>query len=188
MNSSSQDRSSKGKTSRAASIRRMSDPLPLPPELTRKLCERGQLASRLARLPRPLIFTNGVFDVLHLGHVSYLASARALGACLLVGLNSDASVRRLGKGADRPLNHQTDRALMLAALESVSLVTWFEEDNPIDLIAEIRPELIVKGGDYDMERLPETALVRSYGGRAVAIPLIPGRSTTALVNRIRDQR
>ncbi len=157
------------------------------PEFAHKLCRRDQLAQRIAKLPRPLVFTNGVFDLLHLGHVTYLARARALGASLVVGLNSDASVRRLGKGPDRPLNGEEDRALMLAALTSVSLVTWFDEDNPVELVRELHPEFLVKGGDYDMDPLPESQLVRGYGGRVLTLPLVPGRSTTALVKRIRDQ-
>jgi rfaE bifunctional protein nucleotidyltransferase chain/domain len=150
-----------------------------------KLCPREQLASRLALLPRPLVFTNGVFDILHRGHVSYLAKARELGGSLVIGLNSDASARLLGKGPDRPLNAETDRACVLAALESVSLVTLFDEKTPVALLGEVRADLYVKGGDYDMETLEETRLVRSWGGQALAIPFVDGYSTTALVKRIR---
>jgi rfaE bifunctional protein nucleotidyltransferase chain/domain len=150
-----------------------------------KLCPREQLAARLAALPRPLVFTNGVFDILHRGHVSYLAQARALGGSLVIGLNSDASARLLGKGPDRPLNAETDRACVLAALESVSLVTLFDEKTPVALLGEVRADLYVKGGDYDMETLDETRLVRSWGGQALAIPFVDGYSTTALVKRIR---
>ncbi|WP_457333152.1 adenylyltransferase/cytidyltransferase family protein [Rhizobacter sp. P5_C2] len=150
-----------------------------------KLCPREQLASRLALLPRPLVFTNGVFDILHRGHVSYLAKARELGGSLVIGLNSDASARLLGKGPDRPLNTETDRACVLAALESVSLVTLFDEKTPVALLGEVRADLYVKGGDYDMETLDETRLVRSWGGQALAIPFVDGYSTTALVKRIR---
>jgi rfaE bifunctional protein nucleotidyltransferase chain/domain len=130
--------------------------------------------------------TNGVFDVLHRGHVTYLAQARALGASLLVALNTDASARRLGKGPDRPLNAEVDRAIMMAALESVDLVTWFDEDTPLELIAQVRPDVLVKGGDYDMSRLPESAAVQAYGGRALAIDLVQGYSTSALVRKIRQ--
>lgn len=158
------------------------------PAFAQKLCSWDQLPGRVALLPRPMVFTNGVFDVLHLGHISYLASARALGACLVVGVNTDASARRLGKGPDRPLNAEDDRALMLAALESVDLVCCFDEDTPVELVRLLLPDLLVKGGDYDMERLAETAIVRSYGGKALALPLLAGRSTTALVNRIRERR
>ena len=133
-----------------------------------------------------MVFTNGVFDVLHRGHVTYLAEARTRGASLVVALNTDASARRLGKGADRPLNSEQDRAAVIAALASVDLVTWFDEDTPLQLIGELRPALLVKGGDYDMSRLPESRLVRSWGGRAEAIPFVDGYSTTALVKRIRS--
>jgi D-glycero-beta-D-manno-heptose 1-phosphate adenylyltransferase len=132
-----------------------------------------------------VVFTNGVFDVLHRGHVTYLDQARALGHQLVVGLNSDASARRLNKGPDRPLNHEVDRAMVIAALQSVSAVTWFEEDTPLQLIELLRPDIIVKGGDYDMSRLPETALVQSWGGQARALPFVEGYSTTRLVNRIK---
>ncbi|MCY7370353.1 MAG: D-glycero-beta-D-manno-heptose 1-phosphate adenylyltransferase [Polaromonas sp.] len=146
---------------------------------------RFEVAARLASLPRPIVFTNGVFDVLHRGHATYLAQARALGGSLVVALNTDASARRLGKGPDRPLNHEADRAAVVAALESVSLVTFFDENTPLQLIGEIRPDLLVKGGDYDMESLLETALVKSYGGRALAIAFVNGFSTTALVSKIK---
>ena len=132
------------------------------------------------------MFTNGVFDVLHRGHATYLAQARALGGSLVVALNTDASARRLGKGSDRPLNNQQDRAVLMAALASSSLVTWFDEDTPIELIRALRPDILVKGGDYDMSKLAETAVVESYGGRALAIPFVDGYSTTALVKKIRS--
>jgi D-glycero-beta-D-manno-heptose 1-phosphate adenylyltransferase len=157
------------------------------PAFLAKIVPRQQAAARVAALPQPVVFTNGVFDVLHRGHVVYLAQARDLGASLVVALNTDASARRLGKGPDRPLNNEQDRAVLMAALESVSLVTWFDEDTPLALIAELRPALLVKGGDYDMNRLPETALVQGWGGRALAIPFVPGYSTTELVRRIRAQ-
>ncbi|MGV3493790.1 MAG: D-glycero-beta-D-manno-heptose 1-phosphate adenylyltransferase [Ramlibacter sp.] len=142
----------------------------------------------MARLPGPVVFTNGVFDVLHRGHVTYLAQARAQGASLVVALNTDASARRLGKGPDRPLNNEQDRAVVIAALESVSLVTWFDEDTPVELLRELRPALYVKGGDYDMRQLAETALVEGYGGRALAIPFVDGYSTSNLVRKIRADR
>lgn len=154
-------------------------------ELTDKICPRTALPARLATLPRPLVFTNGVFDVLHRGHVDYLHRARALGGTLVVAVNSDASARTLGKGPDRPLNRADDRAAVLAGLASVSLVTFFDERTPVELLQEVRPDLYVKGGDYDMETLAETQLVRSWGGDAVAIPFVDGYSTTALVQRIR---
>lgn len=155
------------------------------PAFLLKICSRGDAQARAAALPRPLVFTNGVFDVLHRGHVTYLADARALGASLVVALNSDASARRLGKGPDRPLNNEQDRAVMMAALESVSLVTWFDEDTPLELIGELKPDLLVKGGDYDMGKLAETRVVQAYGGKALAIPFVAGYSTTALVKKIR---
>jgi len=135
--------------------------------------------------PRPLVFTNGVFDVLHRGHVNYLAQARLLGAALLVGVNSDASARRLGKGPERPLNNEADRACVLAALQAIDFVMVFDEPTPCELIERVRPDVYVKGGDYDIESLREAALVRSWGGRAVAIPFVDGYSTSRLVERIR---
>jgi len=150
-----------------------------------KLCARRDLAARVAALPSPMVFTNGVFDILHRGHVSYLAQARALGASLVIGLNSDASARGLGKGPDRPLNAEADRACVLAALESVSLVTLFDEATPVELLKLVRPQLYVKGGDYDVESLEETRVVRSWGGDARALAFVEGYSTTALVGRIR---
>ena len=153
--------------------------------LAQKLCSRDQVLERIRALPRPLVFTNGVFDVLHRGHVMYLERARAQGASMVVALNTDASARRLGKGPGRPLNSESDRAMVVAALESVSLVTWFDEDTPLELITELKPNLLVKGGDYDMRKLAETGVVESYGGRALSIPFIDGYSTTALVNKIK---
>ena len=150
-----------------------------------KLASRDEALLLVAALPRPVIFTNGVFDVLHRGHATYLASARALGASLVVALNTDASARRLGKAADRPLNNEYDRAALIAALESVSVVSWFDEDTPLVLISELQPDILVKGGDYDMTRLPETQVVESFGGRALVIPFVAGYSTTALVQKIR---
>lgn len=155
------------------------------PAFLAKLCPRADLAARIAALPRPVVFTNGVFDILHRGHVSYLAQARALGASLVIGLNSDASARTLGKGPDRPLNGEADRACVLAALESVSLVTLFDEPTPVELLELVRPQVYVKGGDYDIETLEETKRVRRWGGTAVALPFVDGYSTTSLVRRIR---
>jgi len=157
------------------------------PHFFNKLCHRSEAAQRVLALKTlgPVVFTNGVFDVLHRGHATYLAQARALGASLIVGINSDASAKRLGKGPERPLNNEADRAALIAALESVSLVTWFEEDTPLALIGELRPDVLVKGGDYDMQKLAETALVQSWGGTARAITFVDGYSTTALVQKIR---
>jgi D-glycero-beta-D-manno-heptose 1-phosphate adenylyltransferase len=155
------------------------------PTFLDKLCARSELNARVATLARPIVFTNGVFDILHRGHVSYLAQARALGASLVIGLNSDASARGLGKGADRPLNAELDRACVLAALQSVDLVTLFDEATPVELLKLVRPSLYVKGGDYDTELLEETKWVRSWGGQACTLPFVEGYSTTALVRRIR---
>ncbi len=143
------------------------------------------LARHLSTLARPLVFTNGVFDVLHRGHVGYLHQARLFGGSLLVALNSDASARGLGKGPDRPLNHDVDRALVLAGLAAVDAVAFFDEPTPLGLLARVKPDIYVKGGDYDMETLSETRLVRGWGGRSLAIPFLPGFSTTSLVERIR---
>jgi len=156
-----------------------------PPAFLGKIHDGARAATALALLPRPWVFTNGVFDILHRGHVTYLAQARSLGGSLVVALNTDASARRLGKGPDRPLHNEEDRVVMMAALQSVDLVTWFDEDTPIELIRALRPDIIVKGGDYDMAKLPETAVVESWGGRALAIPFVQGYSTTSLVRRIR---
>ena len=157
------------------------------PAFFAKIAARQDAAARVAALPHPVVFTNGVFDVLHCGHATYLARARALGGSLVVALNTDASARRLGKGPDRPLNNEQDRAVLMAALESVSLVTWFDEDTPLQLISALRPDLLVKGGDYDMDTLHETAVVKAYGGQALAIPFVEGYSTTALVQKIRQE-
>ena len=156
------------------------------PGFLTKIAARHEAQARVALLPKPVVFTNGVFDVLHRGHITYLAEARALGGSLVVALNTDASAKRLGKGPDRPLNNQDDRAAVIAALESVSLVTWFDEDTPLKLITELQPSTLVKGGDYDMRLLPETAVVEGYGGKAVAISFVEGHSTTALVTKIRQ--
>ncbi|MGE4335085.1 MAG: D-glycero-beta-D-manno-heptose 1-phosphate adenylyltransferase [Pigmentiphaga sp.] len=166
----------------------MSHEGPAKPRFEQKMLLRAELTAQVAagRWPRPLVLTNGVFDILHRGHVTYLDQAAQLGATLVVAVNTDASVRRLGKGPERPLNGEQDRAALLAALASVSVVTWFEEDTPENLIAALRPDWIVKGGDYDMNRLPETRLVAQWGGRAVAIPFEYQRSTTNLVQRIRS--
>jgi rfaE bifunctional protein nucleotidyltransferase chain/domain len=152
-----------------------------------KISAPAQLSSRLAALKRPLVFTNGVFDILHRGHVTYLSRARALGASLLVALNSDASAKRLGKGDDRPVNSLADRMALVAALESVSLVSWFEEDTPLALILACRPEVLVKGGDWRPEAIVGATEVRSWGGAVHSIPFEHQRSTTALLQMIRGK-
>ena len=157
------------------------------PLFLHKIASREDAQARVAALPRPVVFTNGVFDVLHCGHVTYLDQARQLGASLVVAVNTDDSAKRLGKGPERPLNREQDRAVLLAALESVSLVFCFDEDTPLELITEVKPDILVKGGDYDMDTLAETAVVKAYGGKALAIPFVAGYSTTALVQKIRQQ-
>jgi D-glycero-beta-D-manno-heptose 1-phosphate adenylyltransferase len=155
------------------------------PEFERKISPAAELQARVARLRRPIVFTNGVFDVLHRGHVTYLAQARALGASLIVGVNSDASVKRLGKGDDRPVNALADRMAVLAALESVSLVTSFDEDTPLGLILACRPDVLVKGGDWQPVNIVGALEVRGWGGSVHSIPFEHERSTTALLERIR---
>jgi rfaE bifunctional protein nucleotidyltransferase chain/domain len=142
------------------------------------------LPEGLAGLPRPWVFTNGVFDLLHRGHVQGLQAARALGASLIVGVNSDASAQSLGKGPGRPVHTAADRVWVLAALEAVSAVTVFEETTPLAILACLRPEFYVKGGDYDVARLPEAALVAQWGGYALAVPFMPGHSSTDILRRL----
>lgn len=156
------------------------------PPFEHKLCNPGELAARVAALARPLVFTNGCFDVLHRGHVTYLAQARALGASLVIGVNSDASVQRQGKGDDRPINAEQDRMAVLAALESVSLVVLFEEDTPLKLILACRPDVLVKGGDWKPENIVGSKEVQGWGGTVHSIPFLHERSTTALLKKIRS--
>ena len=151
-----------------------------------KICTPGSLAGRIAALPRPLVFTNGCFDILHRGHVTYLAQARALGASLVVGVNTDASVQRLGKDIDRPINSQDDRMTVLAALESVSLVIGFDEDTPLNLILACQPDVLVKGGDWAITDIVGAREVQGWGGTAHSIPFLHQRSTTATVAKIRS--
>jgi rfaE bifunctional protein nucleotidyltransferase chain/domain len=155
------------------------------PAFEAKIVKPEALPGLLGRLARPLVFTNGVFDLVHRGHVTYLARARAMGSSLLVALNSDASARRLGKGEDRPLNGLEDRLAVVAALESVSAVTWFEADTPEALIRICQPEVLVKGGDWPVDRIVGADGVLARGGTVVSIPFEHERSTTALVQRIR---
>ena len=155
------------------------------PRFEHKICEPATFAARAAALPRPLVFTNGVFDILHRGHVTYLAEAAALGRSLVVALNSDASVRRLGKGDDRPINALADRLAVIAALESVALVTSFDEDTPLARILECRPDHLVKGGDWTPERIVGAREVQGWGGQVHSIAFRHERSTTNLLRRIR---
>jgi D-glycero-beta-D-manno-heptose 1-phosphate adenylyltransferase len=154
-------------------------------KFTHKVVSRQDLQDFVAQIPRPMVMTNGVFDILHVGHVTYLEEARRLGASLVVAINTDASVKGLGKGDERPINKEADRAAVLAALESVSVVTFFGERTPVELMAELRPDVYVKGGDYDMETLAETKLVRSWGGHAQALPFVNGYSTTSTVKKMK---
>ncbi len=155
------------------------------PSFESKIRQPGGLDGWIGELARPLVFTNGVFDILHRGHVSYLSRARALGAALLVALNGDASARRLGKEGTRPVNPLADRLALVAALESVSAVTWFDDDTPEALIAALRPDVLVKGGDWPVERIAGAQGVLARGGRVLSIPFEHERSTTALLERIR---
>lgn len=139
------------------------------------------------RQGRRLAFTNGVFDILHAGHVSYLRQARELGDLLIVGVNSDESVRRLGKGPNRPVNPLEDRIAVLEALRWVDGAVAFDEDTPEALIAILKPEVHVKGGDYRAEDLPETKIVRGYGGEVVILPFLEGRSTTGILERLGEE-
>ena len=156
-----------------------------PPAFEAKIVAPADLAARIALLPRPLVFTNGCFDILHRGHVTYLAQARSLGAALIVAANSDASVKRLGKGEDRPVNPLADRMALLASLESVALVTWFDEDTPLDRILDCRPDRLVKGGDWPVEKIVGYREVMNWGGSVHSIPFIHERSTTSLMEKIR---
>jgi rfaE bifunctional protein nucleotidyltransferase chain/domain len=156
------------------------------PSFEAKLCPPAALQARVAVLTGPRVFTNGCFDILHRGHVTCLAQARALGGSLIVALNTDASVRRQGKGDDRPVNALEDRAAVIAALESVSLVTWFDTDTPLDLIMLCQPDILVKGGDWPIERIVGAREVLARGGRVESIAFEHERSTTALLQKIRS--
>jgi rfaE bifunctional protein nucleotidyltransferase chain/domain len=155
------------------------------PSFEAKICSPDDLKNRASSVGRKLVFTNGVFDLLHRGHVTYLAEARALGSSLVVALNSDASVRRLDKGSDRPINTLDDRMAVVAALECVSLVTWFEEDTPIERILAARPDVLVKGGDWALDKIIGGPEVKGWGGSVHAIAFQFERSTTAMLGKIR---
>jgi len=159
--------------------------MPDTPDFEHRICAPADAAARAAQLARPLVFTNGVFDILHRGHVTYLAQARALGASLVVALNSDASAKRLGKGTDRPVNTLTDRAAVVAALGCVDLVTWFEADTPLELIVTLKPEVLVKGGDWQPDAIVGAREVRAWGGTIHSIPFTHQRSTSGLLARVR---
>jgi D-glycero-beta-D-manno-heptose 1-phosphate adenylyltransferase len=163
----------------------MSGPAYAAPAFERKICPPEELARRAAALAQPTVFTNGCFDILHRGHVTYLGQARELGAAMIVALNTDASVKRLGKGDDRPINTLADRLAVMAALQCVDLVTWFDEDTPLERILGCRPQILVKGGDWPVDKIVGASEVRGWGGTVVSIPFIHERSTTALVDKIR---
>ncbi len=157
------------------------------PGFVQKITNRADLAARVACLPQPVVLTNGVFDILHRGHVTYLAQARALGSALVVAVNTDASVKRLNKGPERPINTCNDRMAVLAALEAVSLVVEFDEDTALEVVQQAHPDIYVKGGDYQMDAIPEGQAVLAYGGRAVAIAFDYDRSTTQLLAKVKAQ-
>ncbi|WP_018150656.1 D-glycero-beta-D-manno-heptose 1-phosphate adenylyltransferase [Leeia oryzae] len=156
------------------------------PAFEQKIIAPEALEAAVQRLARPLVFTNGCFDILHRGHVTYLAQARALGASLVVALNSDASVKRLGKGEDRPINPLANRLAVMASLESVSLVTWFDEDTPIERILQVKPDMLVKGGDWTPDNIVGAPEVRGWGGTVHSIPFLFDTSTTATLAKIRQ--
>ncbi len=157
-----------------------------PPAFEAKICLPEELAARVSSVPRPLVFTNGVFDILHRGHVTYLAQARAQGASMVLALNSDDSVKRLNKGDDRPINILADRMAVAAALSMVDLVTFFEEDTPLNLILACKPDVLVKGGDWPVEQIVGAKEVQVWGGTVHSIPFLHERSTTAMLKKIRS--
>ena len=156
------------------------------PDFEAKICSPMELVQRVLLLPRPLVFTNGVFDILHRGHVTYLAQARALGASMILALNSDASVKRLNKGDDRPINSLEDRMAVAAALSMVDVVTFFEDDTPLNLILACKPAVLVKGGDWPVEQIAGASEVQSWGGKVYSLPFLHERSTTAMLKKIRS--
>ncbi|MDO5638682.1 MAG: D-glycero-beta-D-manno-heptose 1-phosphate adenylyltransferase [Neisseria sp.] len=155
------------------------------PDFEHKICPPDMLAEKLAALPRPLVFTNGCFDILHRGHVTYLAQARATGAALVLALNTDASVRRQGKGDDRPINPLENRAAVAAALASVDLVTWFDDDTPAALIERVKPDILIKGGDWAVENIVGASETLARGGKVYSIPFLHQTSTTKTLAKIR---
>ncbi|WP_410499038.1 D-glycero-beta-D-manno-heptose 1-phosphate adenylyltransferase [Chitinibacter sp. S2-10] len=157
------------------------------PLFEQKICSPEELPHKITTLSRPLVFTNGCFDILHRGHVTYLAQARALGAAMIVALNTDESVRRLGKGDDRPINSLSNRLAVMASLESVDLVTWFDDDTPLSLIQLIQPEVLVKGGDWKTENIVGSHNVLARGGQVHSIPFLFDTSTTKTVQLIRGE-
>ena len=151
----------------------------------RKICPPDELGQKLGQCSHPLVFTNGCFDILHRGHVTYLAQAKALGAFLVVALNTDASVKRQGKGDDRPINTLANRAAVIASLESVDMVTWFDEDTPFNLIETIKPDILVKGGDWTVENIVGAKETIERNGSVYSIPFLYDTSTTKTLQAIR---
>lgn len=164
----------------------MSQHLP-PPPFEKKIVSFEKLEEFVRKLPHPVVLTNGVFDILHRGHVTYLAQAASLGASLVVAVNSDESVRMLGKGPDRPINSENDRAAVLAALESTACVVIFKDKVPLEVVKKVRPDIYVKGGDYEISQLPEAEIVHFYGGKVVTVAFDYDRSTTKLLNKVRSK-
>lgn len=156
------------------------------PFFEQKILSAEALAQKLAELPRPLVFTNGCFDILHRGHVSYLAQARALGASMILALNTDASVKRQGKGDDRPINSLENRLAVVAALQSVDFVTWFDEDTPANLIELFQPDVLVKGGDWTIDKIVGAQETLARGGSVHSIPFLYQTSTTKTLEKIRQ--
>lgn len=157
------------------------------PAFEHKICPPEELAARIAELPRPLVFTNGCFDILHRGHVTYLAQARETGAALVLALNTDASVRRQGKGSDRPINVLENRAAVAAALACVDVVTWFDDDTPAALIEAVKPDILVKGGDWPVEKIVGAPETLARGGKVYSIPFLHQTSTTQTLAKIRAE-
>ena len=158
------------------------------PDFEKKIILPHEIPAKLAQLKAntPLVFTNGCFDILHRGHVTYLAQARALGASMIVALNSDASVKRQGKGDDRPINSQENRLAVIASLESVDFVTYFDEDTPLNLILQIMPNILVKGGDWSIDKIVGSSEIIANDGTVHSIPFLFATSTTKLVTKIRN--
>lgn len=158
------------------------------PNFEKKIILPHEIENKLTQLTsnKPLVFTNGCFDILHRGHVTYLAQARALGASMIVALNSDSSVKRQGKGDDRPINSQENRMAVIASLESVDFVTYFDEDTPLNLILQIMPDILVKGGDWSVDKIVGSSEIIANGGTIHSIPFLFATSTTKLVKQIRQ--
>lgn len=157
------------------------------PDFERKIIRPSELSSKLSQIKSnsPLVFTNGCFDILHRGHVTYLSQARRLGNSMIVALNTDASVKRLGKGDDRPMNTLEDRLCVIASLEDVDYVTYFDEDTPLNLILMIKPDILVKGGDWEINQIVGSKEILELGGKVYSIPFMYNTSTTKLINKIR---